>query len=206
MNFELKYLGSNAKAFNCSHDITPIVTAVFLVGCGGSENSTVKSKQPSPSVKAPDISLFEAAVVGDLDAVKQHIAAGTDLDQKDPNPNGAKATALGIAAAFGHTEIAIALIEGGSNVDQSDKDGSPPLHSAAFLCCPKIVQALLDKGADKNARNNSGGTALESVELPWAVAKGIYDFIDAIIFKPLEAPLDYERIQATRSKIAELLR
>jgi hypothetical protein len=174
--------------------ITPIVAVALLVGCG--------EAPPTP----PDVDLITAAAEGNLDAVKQHIAVGSDLNQKDPNPNGAKATALGIAAALGHTEIAIALIEGGANVDQRDKDESTPLHSAAFLCYPEIVQALLDKGADKNARNNSGSTALESVELPWAVAKGIYDFIDAIIFKPLGAPLDYERIQATRPEIVEILR
>ena len=171
--------------------ITQIVTAALLVGCG---------------VKAPDISLIEAATEGDLDAVKQHIAAGTDLNQKDPNPAGAKATALGIAAALGHTEVAIALIEGGANVDQRDKDGSTPLHSAAFLCYQKIVQALLDKGADKNARNNSGSTPLEGVELPWEIVKGFYELLDAIIFKPLGAPLDYERIRATRPEIVEILR
>ncbi len=186
--------------------IIPIVTAALLLGCGGSDNSTVQSKQSSPPVKAPDISLHEAALVGDLDAVKQHIAAGTDLDQKDPKPDGAKDTALGIAAAFGQTDVAIALIEAGADVNAKNKDGTSPLHSAAFLCYPKIVQALLDKGADKNARNNSGGTALESVEPPWAVAKEIYDFIDAIIFKPLGAPLDYERIQATRAEIVKILR
>ncbi len=186
--------------------IIPIVTAALLLGCGGSDNSTVQSKQSSPPVKAPDISLHEAALVGDLDAVKQHIAAGTDLDQKDPKPDGAKDTALGIAAAFGQTDVAIALIEAGADVNAKNKDGTSPLHSAAFLCYPKIVQALLDKGADKNARNNSGGTALESVELPWETAKGIYDFIDGIIFKPLGAPLDYERIEATRGEIVKILR
>ena len=175
--------------------IAPIITAILLVGCG-----------EAPPPKPPDVDLITAAAEGNLDAVKQHIAAGTDLNQKDPNPSGAKATALGIAAALGHTEIAIALIEGGANVDQSDKDGSTPLHSAAFLCYPEIVQALLDKGAFKNVRNNSGSTALESVELPWAVAKGIYEFLDAILFKPLGAPLDYERIQETRPEIVEILR
>ena len=175
--------------------IAPIVTAALLVGCG-----------EAPPPKPPDVDLITAAAEGYLDAVKQHIAAGTDLNQKDPNPSGAKATALGIAAALGHTEVAIALIEGGANVDQRDKDGSTPLHSAAFLCYPKIVQALLDKGADKNARNNSGSTPLEGVELPWEIVKGFYELLDAIIFKPLGAPLDYERIQATRPEIVEILR
>ena len=175
--------------------ITPIVTAALLVGCG-----------EAPPPKPPDISLFEAAVAGNLDAVKQHIAAGTDLNLKDPNPVGNKDTALGMAAAFGKTDVAIALIEGGADLDTRNKDGSTPLHAAAFLCYPEIVQALVDKGADKNARNNSGGTALEGVELPWAVAKGIYEFLDAILFKPLGAPLDYERIQETRPEIVEILR
>ena len=171
--------------------IIPIVTAVLLVGCG---------------VKAPDISLFEAAVAGNLDAVKQHIAAGTDLNLKDPNPVGNKDTALGMVAAFGKTDVAIALIEGGADLDARNKDGTTPLHSASFLCYPDIVQALVDKGADKNVRNNSGSTPLEGVELPWAVAKGIYEFLDGIIFKPLGAPLDYERIQETRPEIVEILR
>ena len=175
--------------------IAPIITAALLVGCG-----------EAPPPKPPDVSLIVAAATGNLDAVKQHIAAKTDLNQKDLNPNGAKAIALGIAAALGHTEVAIALIEGGANVDQRDKDGSTPLHSAAFLCYPEIVQALLDKGADKNARNNSGSTPLESVEVPWEIIKGIYELLDAIIFKPLGAPLDYERIQATRPEIVEILR
>lgn len=153
--------------------IAPIITAALLVGC------------EAPPPKPPNISLFEAALAGDIDAVKQHIAAGTDLNLKDPNPDGAKDTALGMAAAFGKTDVAIALIEGGADLDTRNKDGSTPLHAASFLCYPEIVQALLDKGADKNARNNSGGTALEGVELPWAVAKGIYDLLDGILFKPL---------------------
>jgi len=175
--------------------IPPIIAAALLVGCG-----------EAPPPKPPDISLFEAAVAGNLDAVKQHIAAGTDLNLGDPNPVGNKDTALGMAAAFGKTDVAIALIEGGADLDTRNKDGSTPLHAASFLCYPEIVQALVDKGADKNARNNSGGTALEGVELPWAVAKGIYELLDGILFKPFGAPLDYEHIQETRPEIVEILR
>ena len=122
--------------------------------------------------------------------MKQHIAAGTDLDQKDPNPNGVQTTSLGIAAAFGYTEVAKALIDGGADVNVPDKNGSTPLHTAAFMCHAEIVQALVAKGADKSARNNSGGTALESVEMPWEAAKGIYDFLNGILYKPVGKPLD----------------
>lgn len=157
--------------------------------------------------KAPDISIFEAAVTGNLEEIKQHIEAGTDLNQIDPNPVGSKGGVLNAAAAFGHTEVAIALIEGGADVNQRDKDGNTPLHTAAFFCYPEIVQALLDNGADKSIREgNPPMTALDGVEIPWAQAKGIYDLLDGILFKPAGKPLDHNRIQKTRPQVAAIIR
>ena len=172
--------------------IIALGTIVLLSAC---------SQAPQP----PNITLFEAAINGDLDATKQHIAAGTNLDKQDPNPTGNKDTALGMAAAFGHSDVAIALINAGADLNRRNKDGNTPLHSAAFLCHTKIVQALVTKGADKGARNNSGGTALDGVMMQWAEAKPIYDFLDGAIFKPFGSPLDYDRIQSTRPKIVKAL-
>ena len=156
--------------------------------------------------KAPDSSLFEAAVTGNLEAVKQHIAAGTDLNQVDPNPVGSKGSSLHAVAAFGYTELAVALIAGGANVNQKDKEGQTPLHMAALFCYPKIAQALLDNGADKTIKDNDGQTALEMVVFPWDIAKGIYELLDGIIFKPAGKPLDYNRIQKTRPQVAAIIR
>jgi len=156
--------------------------------------------------KAPDSSLFEAAVAGNLEAVKQHIAAGTDLNQVDPNPLGSKGSSLQAAAAFGYTEVAVALIEGGADVNQKDKEGQTPLHTAALFCYPKIAQALLNNGADKTIKDNDGQTALEMVVFPWDIAKGIYELLDGIIFKPAGKPLDYNRIQKTRPQVAAIIR
>lgn len=178
------------------------IAAALLVGCGGGEPEPAAPIVP----ETPDIDLITASAENKIDVVKQHIAAGTDLDQKDPNPNGVQTTSLGIAAAFGYTEVAKALIDGGADVNVPDKNGSTPLHTAAFMCHAEIVQALVAKGADKSARNNSGGTALESVEMPWEAAKGIYDFLNGILYKPVGKPLDYARLKADRPKIAELLR
>ena len=44
------------------------IAAVVLVGCG-------------PSV--PEISIYDAARDGNIEAVKQHLAAGTDVNAKD---------------------------------------------------------------------------------------------------------------------------
>ena len=172
--------------------IIALGTIVLLSAC---------SQAPQP----PNITLFEAAIKGDLDATKQHIAAGTNLDKQDPNPTGSKDTALGMAAAFGHSAVAIALINAGADLNKRNKDGNTPLHSAAFLCHTKIVQALVTKGADKGARNNDGSTALEGVLIPWKDAKPIYEFLDSLLFKPFGAPLDYDRIQSTRPKIVKAL-
>ena len=156
--------------------------------------------------ESPDITLFNAAVAGNLEAVKQHIAAGTDLNQVDPNPLGSKGSSLHAAAAFGYTEVAVALIEAGADVNQKENEGQTPLHTAALFCYPKIAQALLDNGADKTIKDDDGQTALEMVVFPWEIAKGIYELLDGIIFKPAGKPLDYNRIQKTRPQVAAIIR
>ena len=58
--------------------ITTIV-ALLLVGCGESQ-----SPEP-PKVKAPDISIASAAFKGNIEAVKQHLAAGKDVNAQNLN-------------------------------------------------------------------------------------------------------------------------
>ena len=52
--------------------------------------------------QAPDISIHEAVAEGNIEAVKQHLAAGTDVNAKDRHKN----TPLHAAAAWGQKEIA----------------------------------------------------------------------------------------------------
>jgi CubicO group peptidase (beta-lactamase class C family) len=174
------------------------LTLSALFGCGTLENSSKDKGQPP---KVPGVSLHVAALQGNIDAVRQHIKAGSDLNEKDAYGS----TPLIIAITFGKTEVASSLIEAGADMEIRDNNGSTPLHLAAFFCRTDIVKALLDKGANKYLRNNSGSTAFDIVAAPFDDDRGIYDQLGAAL-GPLGLKLDYERIKMTRPRIAEMLR
>jgi CubicO group peptidase (beta-lactamase class C family) len=174
------------------------VTLLIVVGCATLEYSSREAEQPP---KPPGVSLHVAALQGNIDAVRQHIRAGSDLNEKDAYGS----TPLTIAITFGKAEVARALIEAGADMEIRDNNGSTPLHLAAFFCRTDIIKALLNKGANKYLRNNSGSTAFDIAAAPFDDDKGIYDQLGAAL-GPLGLKLDYERIKMTRPKIAEMLR
>ena len=187
--------------------IMVLFTALFvMVSCGGNSDKTSEASENSETtkkeVKAPNMDIHTATLLGDLDAVKQHIAAGTDLDEGEPTLG---STPLISAAVFGKTEIARTLIEAGADVNLKNNEGSTALHSAAFLCRLEIVEMLLENGADKELLNNYGSTALQSVSAPFADVMPIYEQFNKDL-GPLGFKLDYEYAEATRPKIAALLR
>ena len=85
----------------------------MLVGCG----------PPKP----PDISIHYAAGEGNIGAVKQHLAAGTDVNAK----TGLDATPLHFAAREGHKELVELLIANGADVNAKRESGYTPLNFAA---------------------------------------------------------------------------
>ena len=118
------------------HLLLTTIAAVLLVGCGESQQSAppVESKpvEPvaevatpeTPSAKAPDISIHDAAAAGDIDAVKQHIAAGADVNEN------VLGTPLHWAAYDGHKEIVELLITAGADLNAKDGGGDTPLDEA----------------------------------------------------------------------------
>ncbi len=176
------------------------VILLLIIGFSLQSCSSDKKENSTEGVNAPRQSLFEATFVGKLDLVKQHIAAGTDLNQKDDFGS----SALAIATTFGKTEIALALIEGGADLTVTSGDGSTALHTAAFFGRTEIVKRLLAKGIEVDARNNFGSTALESVQAPFDLVKPIYDQVKRDL-APLGLKLDYDQIQEARGIIASLI-
>ena len=164
--------------------------------------SEAPASSPQATQTASRVGLHRAILEGNLDAVREHIQAGSDLNAKEPSGG---SSPLITAATFGRMEAARALIEAGADVDHQNNDGSTALLSAAFLCRTEIIEALLDAGADKSIRNNAGSTALEVVTVPFDEIQSIYDYLGAVL-GPYGLELDYERIKRTRPKIAEMLR
>jgi len=185
--------------------VTLFTTA--LIGCGKKEEAPANPETGAnqSSAKVPtnaDMEIFEACAKGNLKAVEALIAGGTDLNQLGPDQN----TPLMIAITFDQSDVTKALINGGAKLDLKNKDGTTALISAAFFGQPEVVKLLLEKGADINARNNTGSTALASAEAPWELAKGILDFLSAIVYGPAGVAVDYERVKAGRPVCAQILR
>ena len=124
-----------------------IVAAVVFVGCGNSE-------QDLPA-------LILAAKEGNIEAVKQHLAAGTDVNVKDHFAR----TPLSAAAYFGHKEVVRLLISKGADVNTTvtsgDFKGETPLHNAAWQGHKEVAELLIAKGADVNAKRYDNTTPLE---------------------------------------------
>jgi len=86
--------------------------------------TVAEAAQPEPTTaKAPDISIHQAAMTGNIEAVKQHLAAGVDLDAK----NNYGRAPLHWAASEGRKEVAELLIAEGANVNAKGLDGQTPL-------------------------------------------------------------------------------
>ena len=122
------------------HLLLTTIAAVLLVGCGKSQQSSppaeakpvepvAETTQPEPpTAKVPDIPIHNAARTGNIQAVKQHLDAGTDVDAKDGF--GLGRTPLHFAASEGHKKIVELLIDKGADMNAKANDGTTPLDMA----------------------------------------------------------------------------
>jgi hypothetical protein len=121
------------------HLLLTTIAAVVLVGCGESQ----------PTAKAPDISIYNAAFQGNIEAVKQHLDAGTDVNAKLEGGG----TPLSYAAYMGHKEIAELLIAEGVDVNVKNNDGETPLDLAVIN---RAIADLLRKHGGKTKKELEG--------------------------------------------------
>lgn len=109
----------------------------------------------------PDLTLFEAAAVGDSGRV-QELLTREPRSVADWSPDGF--TALHLAAFFGRETIAATLLERGADVSAVARNPLrvQPLHSAAAGGHTAVARLLLEHGADPNARQEGGFVPLHA--------------------------------------------
>ena len=145
------------------HLLLTTIAAVVLVGCGEAQ-----SPEP-PTAKAPDISIHDAVEKGNVEAIKQQLAAGADVNVKDKSGS----TPLHLAAEFGHKEVAELLITKGADVNAKLEGGHlkgmTPLDYATHPDNPNAsaeTADLLRKHGGKSGANDSihVATSLGNIE------------------------------------------
>lgn len=163
-------------------------------------NSQPSTGNSSESQK-PQQDIHGAVIAGNLEAVKQHIAAGSNLNEPDPFGG---SSPLITASLFGKEDIVKALLDAGVQVNFKNNEGSTALHTAAFFCEKEIVQLLLANGADKTITNKYGATPLASIQGPFEDVKGIYVMMEKQL-SPMGFSMDLAQIEAKRPEVAALL-
>ncbi|HIL25101.1 MAG TPA: ankyrin repeat domain-containing protein [Verrucomicrobia bacterium] len=131
------------------------IAAVVLVGCGESPQSTLapeskpvaEAAQPEPpTAKGPDTSIHGAANYGNIEAIKQHLAAGTDVNAKDKYGGTPLHRAVGNLV---RKEIVELLIAAGADVNAKAKNGKTPLDEAITDFRTEIANLLRKHGGKK---------------------------------------------------------
>lgn len=178
-----------------------LVTGLLMVSCNQQKDAGNNSQVAEKKISAPVVDIHTAIISDNLEALKQHIAAGSNLDEKEPMGG---STPLISASLFGKTAMAKLLIEAGADLNVKNNDGSTALHTAAFFCRPEIVKMLLDKQADKTIKNKYGQTAYESVAGNFASVKPAYEALGKML-EPMGLKLDHAYLEKTRPEIAAML-
>src|SRR3954453_5289263 len=119
-----------------------------------------KDTRQATSMKLPPAkssTVADAAMKGDLAAVKKLVAQGADVNI----PQGDGMTALHWAADRGDSAMAEVLLKAHANVKSTTRIGNySPLHIAGRTGSAAVVRALVKAGADVKAATASGATAL----------------------------------------------
>jgi ankyrin repeat protein len=144
------------------------IATVLLVGCAvtQSQNSAElhsagdnangrKEHVPEQKTEPPSISIHKAASIGDIEAVRQHLAAGTDPNLMTP------VVTTPLFHGGSNMEMMTLLVENGADVN--DLWRGRRMTALHWFTDPERVRFFIDKVADVNAIDEFGDTPLHKV-------------------------------------------
>ncbi|MFO0990843.1 MAG: ankyrin repeat domain-containing protein [Hyphomicrobiales bacterium] len=108
-----------------------------------------------PAVPVSADELYDAVRTGNVSRALTLLESGADPNIRSPYDG-----PLHVAARLGQSELVIALLKAGSDIELSGYGGAHPLHAAALAGQKEIVSILLERGAQVDALDNVGRTAL----------------------------------------------
>ena len=142
-------------------------------------------------LKSIEDTLAGAARMGDLEAIKQHIADGVDV-----NALFFEMPPLTWAAMMGQTEAVRLLLQHSADVNGRNRDDNTALHLAIFLGRAGTAELLLKSGADVNAKNDDGATPVDLLQVPWEMTR--------LLTRPMGIELEQAQVESGKAKIREL--
>jgi hypothetical protein len=137
-----------------------VATMVPLLNMTASwANRLSENHRANQAITAGRSKLVEAVRGQDHIELGRLLANGDDPKQADPEFN---IPPLGWAAMYADVTAARMLLDYGANVNATDASNHTALHSAAFLGHFKMLELLIQRGADVAARGKQNDTACDS--------------------------------------------
>ena len=109
----------------------------------------------------------------------------SDLKNSGADDRPRTSTPLQNAAYMGHLAIAQRLVDGGADLNRSDKDGLTPLTLSAIEGRLEVLKFLVDEGADLNLADKEGCTTLHA-----AAILGHFDIVKFLVLKGADMKMD----------------
>lgn len=141
----------------------PGITGMFA-GAGAVEGAGETAGEEDADADTPDSEFLNAAMEGDVDAIKKAIADNAaDFDVNESDSSGR--TALHFACGYGELPVVKELLAAKASVTAVDSDKNTPLHYAAGYGETECVKLLLEHGAGLTEKNADSKTPLEVAKL-----------------------------------------